>query len=78
MDVDGSELGSLAFRPRLVCMGIGFSFLLRFGIAGGRNGIGGGATAGVAEWRRGIGGGVLLPAGGGSGSRDVRVGSPTL
>lgn len=49
MDVDGSELGSLAFRPRLVCMGIGFSFLLRFGIAGGRNGIGGGATWGGEE-----------------------------
>lgn len=46
MDVDGSELGSLAFRARLVCIGIGFSFLLRFGIAGGRNGIGGGATWG--------------------------------
>lgn len=46
MDVDGSEVGSLAFRGRFVCMGIGFSFLLRFGIAGGRNGIGGGATWG--------------------------------
>ena len=35
-------------------------------------------TAGVAEWRRGIGGGVPLPAGGGSGSKDVRAGNPTL
>ena len=56
IDEDGGA-GSLAFCRFVcafflvgTCIGIGFSFLLRFGIAGGRSGIGGGATCRINKF----------------------------